>query len=111
MVNVIDVNDSELNHILTGATGNSIVFLDFWAAWCGPCKMADPVVKELAGNYENKITFAKVNVDENPELAARYGVRSIPTFIMMQKDGTILFKQVGAVPKSVLDGKIKPYVN
>jgi thioredoxin 1 len=110
MANVIDVNEVSLDQLLSEANGNSVVFMDFWAAWCGPCKMADPVIKELAADYEGKITFVKINVDENPELSARYGVRSIPTFIAMHTNGAILFKQVGAVPKSVLDAKIKSYI-
>jgi thioredoxin 1 len=85
------------------------VLVDFWAEWCGPCKMIGPVVEELAGDYEGKAVIAKLNVDENPTITARYGVRSIPTLLVF-KNGQIVDKQVGAVPKSVLASKIQAQV-
>lgn len=81
------------------------VLVDFWAEWCGPCKMIGPVVEELAGDYDGKAVVAKLNVDENPQTTAKFGVRSIPTLLVF-KGGQIVDKQVGAVPKSVLNQKL-----
>jgi thioredoxin 1 len=85
------------------------VLVDFWAEWCGPCKMIGPVVEELAGDYEGKAIIAKLNVDENPSVTARFGIRSIPTLLVF-KGGQIVDKQVGAVPKSVLAQKLEAQV-
>lgn len=81
------------------------VLVDFWAEWCGPCKMIGPVVEELAGEYEGKAVIGKINVDENPTMTAKFGVRSIPTLLVF-KNGQVVDKQVGAVPKSVLAQKL-----
>ena len=85
------------------------VLVDFWAEWCGPCKMIGPVVEELAGDYEGKAVVAKLNVDENPQVTARFGVRNIPTLLVF-KNGQVVDKQVGAVPKSVLSQKLQAQV-
>lgn len=85
------------------------VLVDFWAEWCGPCKMIGPLVEELASDYQGKAVVAKLNVDENPQITARFGVRSIPTLLVF-KNGQIVDKQVGAVPKSVLAGKLEAQV-
>jgi thioredoxin 1 len=100
---------------LTDATFDAIinsdkpVLVDFWAEWCGPCKMIGPVVEELAADYDGRAVIAKLNVDENPNVTAKYGVRSIPTLLVF-KNGQIVDKQVGAVPKSVLSGKLEAQV-
>lgn len=106
MGKTIELNDSNFDEAIKG---DKPVLVDFWAEWCGPCKMIGPVVEELAGDYEGKAVVAKVNVDENPEVAGRYGIRSIPTLLVF-KGGQIVDKQVGAVPKSVLDQKLAAQV-
>lgn len=76
------------------------VLVDFWAAWCGPCRMVGPVIEEIAGEYEGKAIVGKVDVDANQEFAAKYGVRNIPT-VLMFKGGEVVGRQVGVAPKKV----------
>ena len=103
----IEITDANFNEILST---DKPVLVDFWAEWCGPCKMIGPIVKELAGEYEGKAVVGKVNVDENPNTDAQFGIRSIPTLLVF-KGGAIVDKQIGAVPKAVLAGKIDAQLN
>lgn len=77
------------------------VVVDFWAEWCGPCRMIGPSLEEIANELAGKVTITKLNIDENPELAAKFGVRSIPT-LMIFKDGEVADVKVGALPKTAL---------
>lgn len=89
---------------------NKIVLVDFWAPWCGPCKMMGPVIDELAKDYTGKADVVKINVDENPELAARYRVSSIPT-LMIFKQGEVVDRIVGLTPKAGLADKINKQIS
>ena len=81
------------------------VLVDFWAVWCGPCRMVGPVVEEIANDYEGKAIVGKVDVDNNPEVAQKYGIRNIPTILFI-KDGEVVDKQVGAVGRAALAEKL-----
>ena len=82
------------------------VVVDFWAEWCGPCKMIAPALEELSGELDGQVKIAKVNIDENPQIAAQYGIRSIPTLYMF-KGGEVVDQMVGAVPKGKLSDWMK----
>ena len=86
------------------------VLIDFWAEWCGPCRMIGPLVEELSSEYEGKAVVGKLNVDENPGVASKYGIRSIPTLLVF-KGGEVVDKIVGAVPKTMLAQKIDAQLN
>jgi len=82
-----------------------LMMVDFWAEWCQPCRAIAPTLEELAQEFKGSVSLAKVNVDDNPRLAARYGVRSIPTILFL-KDGKVMDQVIGAVPKSQLKKKL-----
>ena len=100
----VQITDGNFKDTVLGA--DKPVLLDFWAEWCGPCRMIGPVVEELSKEYEGRAVIGKVNVDENPETAIQFGVRSIPTLLFF-KNGQVVDKQVGVVPKSILENKLK----
>jgi thioredoxin 1 len=99
------VHLTEQNFDETLAQSEGVLMVDFWAEWCGPCKAIAPVLEELARDAGGRLTLAKVNVDENHGLAARYGIRSIPT-VLFVKDGKVLDQVVGAVPRAKLKEKL-----
>jgi thioredoxin 1 len=85
------------------------VLIDFWAIWCGPCRMVSPIVEEIAGEYAGKLKVGKVDVDSNPATAMQYGIRSIPTLLLF-KDGQVIEQIVGAVPKRVIVDKLSRHL-
>jgi thioredoxin 1 len=82
------------------------VLVDFWAEWCGPCRMVAPIVEELSGTYQGRVKVAKLNTDEAPDIAGRYGIRSIPTMLFF-KNGAVVQQLVGAYPKSKIVEKLE----
>jgi thioredoxin 1 len=103
----IRLSDSSFD---TEISKHPLFVVDFWAPWCGPCRMVGPIIEELARDYSGKVTFGKINIDENPITANQFQVQSIPTFLIF-KNGQIVDAIVGAMPRSVLESKIKPYLS
>ena len=100
----IEITDANFAELVEKA--DKPVLVDFWAEWCGPCRMVGPIVEELSKEYDGKAVIGKMNVDNNPNVAMKFGIRSIPTLLFF-KGGQMVDRQVGAVPKSVLEGKLK----
>ena len=100
---ITDANFQEL------VEGDKPLVVDFWAEWCGPCRMITPFVEELAHEYEDKVVIGKLNVDENNQVVGQFGIRNIPT-ILFFKDGKLAGKHVGATQKSTLEAKIKALI-
>ncbi len=104
--NVIEITDTNFSDV-TGQPGLSMV--DFWAVWCGPCRMVAPIVEQLADDYAGQVTVGKLDVDNNQRSAAQFNVRSIPT-ILFFKDGKVVDQVIGAVPRPALEAKIKQHL-
>lgn len=103
----LELTDSNFQE--TVLDSDKLSMIDFWAVWCGPCRAVAPVVEQLAHEYKDTVVIGKVDVDNNPEVATQYGIRSIPTILFI-KGGKVVDKQVGAVPKNVLEAKIKAHL-
>ena len=100
---------TDTNFQETAIDKGGVTVIDFWAEWCGPCRMIGPIIEELATEYDGKVTVGKVDVDSNPETSMRYGIRSIPTVIIL-KDGEVVDKHVGVTTKQVLTQKIEALI-
>ncbi|MBC8047995.1 MAG: thioredoxin [Fimbriimonadaceae bacterium] len=103
----MEFTDANFKEVVLDSEKLSIV--DFWAEWCGPCRIVGPIIEELAKDYDGKVNVGKVNVDFNALVSQQYGVRNIPTILFI-KNGQVVDKQVGAVPKSVLEAKLKQHI-
>ncbi|MCF6168730.1 thioredoxin [Lutibacter sp.] len=103
----LEVTDATFDEVVLKS--DKPVMVDFWAAWCGPCRMVGPIMEQLHSEYEGKAIIAKVDVDANQQFAAKYGVRNIPT-VLVFKDGEVVEKQVGVAPKSVYEQKINAHL-
>ncbi|AXH83626.1 TPA: thioredoxin [Haemophilus influenzae] len=107
MSEVLHINDADFESVVVNS--NIPVLLDFWAPWCGPCKMIAPVLDELAPEFAGKVKIVKMNVDDNQATPAQFGVRSIPTLLLI-KNGQVVATQVGALPKTQLANFINQHI-
>jgi thioredoxin 1 len=99
----LEINEANFDEMVASST--KPVVIDFWAEWCGPCRMLTPIIEEMHHEFEGKAVIGKVNVDENPAIATKYGIRNIPT-VLFVVNGEVKDKQVGAVPKAKLVEKL-----
>ncbi len=99
----VEITDANFEELVLKS--NVPVVVDFWAEWCGPCRMIGPIIEEMSGEYDGKAVIGKVNVDQNPGVSAQFGIRNIPT-VLFVKNGEIADKVVGAVPKQQLTSKL-----
>ena len=99
----LQITDESFRELIAG---DKPVVVDFWAEWCGPCRMIGPVIEELASEYADKAIIGKINIDENNDVSEEYGIRSIPT-ILFFKNGQLMDKHIGAASKNLLEDKLK----
>jgi len=104
----IEITDATFQHEVLES--EKPVLVDFWAIWCGPCKMIAPVVEEIARDFDGKLKVGKIDVDNNPEIAMKFGIRSIPT-LMVFKGGKVVEQIIGALPKRNLLDKVTPHIS
>jgi thioredoxin 1 len=105
--NILNLTDADFD---AQVKAQPFVIVDFWAEWCGPCRVIAPVLEELAGEYSGRLAVGKVNVDENRQTAAKFGIRSIPTLLFF-KDGSRVDQVIGAHPKGTIKAKIEQLLN
>ncbi|HON51689.1 MAG TPA: thioredoxin [Bacteroidales bacterium] len=103
----VEITEANYNEVV--AQSDKLVMIDFWAEWCGPCRMVAPIVAELATEYEGKAVIGKCDVDENSEIAVKFSIRNIPTLLFV-KNGEVVDKLVGAVPKAKIVEKLDAYL-
>ena len=103
----VEITDSNFQELVLNS--DKPVLVDFWAAWCGPCRMLGPIVEELHGDYDGKAVVGKVDVDNNQQIAMEYGIRNIPT-VLIFKNGEVVEKHVGVAAKNVLAGKLDSHI-
>ena len=99
----LQFTDATFDEVLSS---NTVVVADFWAEWCGPCKMVGPFIEQLAAEYEGKAAVGKIDIEENDDLATKYAIRNIPT-VLFFKNGEVVDKMVGAAPKAAYEEKLK----
>ena len=102
----LQITDATVNDVLQT---DKLVVIDFWAEWCGPCKMVGPIIDEIGNEYQDKVVVGKLDVDNNDETTAKYGIRNIPTVLFI-KNGEVVDKVVGAGPKTMLTDKIDKHL-
>lgn len=101
----LEITDANFDELVLQEKEKPVV-VDFWAEWCGPCRMVGPIVQEIGQDYDGKVVVGKVDVDNNPGVSVKFGIRNIPT-ILFFKGGEVVDKQVGAVPKQILVNKVE----